>query len=216
MKLRLKHSFGAFTLDLDMQAGGGITGLTGGAFGGSNGGGIPEGPRLTRGTVGIGALALVALWAFSSFYTVRPEEQSVELFLGKYSATGNPGLNFAPWPLVTAEVINVTSERTENVGVASSGSDAGLMLTTDANVVDIDFQVVWNINDAGKYLFNIRDAQPTVQALLLCLTGLTARRSAHKPRHGSGAMRLKHSGNSSEPSVRSCVSERHIARADGL
>jgi membrane protease subunit HflK len=24
--------------------------------------------------------------------------------------------------------------------------------------------VVWNINDAGKYLFNIRDAQPTVQA----------------------------------------------------
>ncbi|HAV09517.1 MAG TPA: FtsH protease activity modulator HflK [Rhodobacteraceae bacterium] len=135
-----------------------------GRNGGSNGGGIPEGPRLTRGTVGIGALALVALWAFSSFYTVRPEEQSVELFLGKYSATGNPGLNFAPWPLVTAEVINVTSERTENVGVASSGSDAGLMLTTDANVVDIDFQVVWNINDAGKYLFNIRDAQPTVQA----------------------------------------------------
>ena len=63
-----------------------------------------------------------------------------------------------------ADAAAVTSERTENVGVASSGSDAGLMLTTDANVVDIDFQVVWNINDAGKYLFNIRDAQPTVQA----------------------------------------------------
>ena len=29
MKLRLKHSFGAFTLDLDMQAGGGITALFG-------------------------------------------------------------------------------------------------------------------------------------------------------------------------------------------
>ncbi len=130
-----------------------------GTGGGGNGGG--EGPKLTRGTIGIGALALVALWAFSSFYTVRPEEQSVELFLGDYSATGNPGLNFAPWPLVTAEVINVTSERTETIG---GGAGAGLMLTTDANIVDIDFQVVWNINDAGKYLFNIRDAQQTVQA----------------------------------------------------
>ena len=39
------------------------------------------------------------------------------------------------------------------------------MLTTDANIVDIDFQVVWNINDPAKLLFNIRDPQLTVQAV---------------------------------------------------
>jgi membrane protease subunit HflK len=39
------------------------------------------------------------------------------------------------------------------------------MLTTDANVVDIEFQVVWNINDPSKVLFNIRDPQLTVQAV---------------------------------------------------
>ncbi|MCT4577102.1 FtsH protease activity modulator HflK [Donghicola sp.] len=137
-------------------------GGSGGSTGGGNGGG---GPSFGRGTIGLGVLAAIALWAFGSFYTVKPEEQSVELFLGEYYSTGNPGLNFAPWPLVTAEVINVTSERTEDVGVSRGGNGNGLMLTTDANIVDIDFQVVWNINDPAKLLFNIRDPQLTVQAV---------------------------------------------------
>lgn len=131
------------------------------------GGGDGGGPGFGRGTIVIGALIAVALWGAASFYTVKPEEQSVELFLGKYYSTGDPGLNFAPWPLVTAEVVNVTSERTENIGSrrgSSAGGD-GLMLTTDANIVDIDFQVVWNINEPAKLLFNIRDPQLTVQAV---------------------------------------------------
>lgn len=130
-------------------------------------GGEGGGPGFGRGTFVIGGLIAVALWGAASFYTVKPEEQSVELFLGKYYSTGDPGLNFAPWPLVTAEVVNVTSERTENIGSgrgSSAGGD-GLMLTTDANIVDIDFQVVWNINEPAKLLFNIRDPQLTVQAV---------------------------------------------------
>ena len=142
-----------------------LMGGRGGNRGSGGGTGGSGGPMLTRGTVGLGLLAAVVLWGVASFYTVKPEEQSVELLLGKYNATGNPGLNFAPWPVVTAEVVNVTSERTENVGLARSGQDTGLMLTTDANIVDIDFQVVWNINDPAKLLFNIRDPKLTVQAV---------------------------------------------------
>jgi len=124
------------------------------------------GPGLSRGTIGIGVLVAVGLWAFASLYTVRPEEQSVELFLGEFSSIGNPGLNFAPWPLVTYEVVNVTSERTETIGTRSGAPrDEGLMLTTDANVVDINFQVVWNVADPAKLLFNIRDPQLTVEAV---------------------------------------------------
>ena len=136
-----------------------------GGQGGGAGGGEPRGPLFTRGTVGLGVLAAGVLWAFSSFYTVKPEEQSVELFLGAFYKIGNPGLNFAPWPLVTAEVVNVTSERTEDIGLPRGNQDMGLMLTTDANIVDIDFQVVWNINDPSKLLFNIRDPRQTVQAV---------------------------------------------------
>ncbi len=137
-----------------------LMGGRGGPSGPSGGG-----PFLTRGTLIVGGLVALALWLVASFYTVRPEEQSVELFLGEYSSTGQPGLNFAPWPLVTREVVNVTSERTENIGMGRGQNDDGLMLTTDANIVDIEFQVVWNIQDPAKLLFNIRDPQLTVQAV---------------------------------------------------
>ena len=139
-----------------------LMGGRGGKGGGGNG--DADGPQFTRGTFGLAALAAIGLWAFSSFYTVKPEEQSVELFLGKFSSIGNSGLNFAPWPLVTAEVLSVTSERIENVGVDRAGP-SGLMLTTDENIVDIDFQVVWNINDPAKFLFNLADPDQTIQAV---------------------------------------------------
>ncbi len=142
--------------------------LMGGRGGGPRGpDGEGGGPGLSRGTIGIGALAALALWAFSSFYTVRPEEQSVELFLGEFSAIGNPGLNFAPWPLVSYEVIPVTRQQSEDIGTGRSGSSGGdgLMLTTDENIVDIDFQVVWNINDPAKFLFNLADPRQTVRAV---------------------------------------------------
>jgi membrane protease subunit HflK len=115
--------------------------------------------------VGLGLLAAAGLWAFASFYTVKPEEQSVELFLGEFSSIGEPGLNFAPWPVVTANVIPVTPERTEDIGVGRGGADSGLMLTGDENIVDIDFQVVWNISDPTKYLFNLRDPDLTIKAV---------------------------------------------------
>ncbi len=140
---------------------GGRGGSGRGGDGQGSGGG---GPAFTRGTVAIGVLIAAGLWAAASFYTVKPEEQSVELFLGEFSAVGNPGLNFAPWPLVSAEVIPVTREQTEDMGGAR-GSDDGLMLTGDENVVDIDYQVVWNINDPAKYLFNLRDPRQTIQAV---------------------------------------------------
>jgi len=140
---------------------GGRGGRTGGGPGGDGG------PGLSKGTLGLGALVLVGIWAFSSFYTVKPEEQSVELFLGKSSAIGEPGLNFAPWPFVTYEVLPVTTQQTEDIGLGRSGSPGGdgLMLTTDENIIDIDFQVVWNIKNPADYLFNLRDGRQTVQAV---------------------------------------------------
>ncbi|SEN08209.1 FtsH protease activity modulator HflK [Palleronia pelagia] len=131
-----------------------------------NGSGGDGGPGMGRNGFVVGGLVLIALWLFASFYTVRPEEQSVELFLGEYSSTGNPGLNFAPWPVVTAEVIPVTREQTEELGIGrGSNQDDGLMLTTDENIVDIDFEVVWNIRDPAQFLFNLAEPQATIRAV---------------------------------------------------
>ena len=142
--------------------------LMGGRGGRPNGrgpGGGGGGFEFNRVTAGIVAALAVVAWLFASFYTVRPEERSVELFLGEFSEVGEPGLNFAPWPVVTHEVIPVTTERTIDVGVSRNRDEAGLMLTGDENVIDIDFQVVWNVADPSAFLFNLRDPDATIRAV---------------------------------------------------
>jgi len=137
-------------------------GQNGGPGGGQGQGGFWSRPR---NLVWVGLLALVALWATQSFYVVKSDERSVVLFLGKRSSVGDPGLNFAAWPVYTYQVIPVTTERVEDIGVGQSPADQGLMLTQDENIVDIAFQVVWNVSDPEKFLFNLRDPQLTVQSV---------------------------------------------------
>jgi len=48
--------------------------------------------------------------------------------LGEYSNTAGPGLNFAPWPFMTYQIVATTTERTESIGsggVAGMGGMAG-------------------------------------------------------------------------------------------
>lgn len=138
---------------------------TGGGQGGGRGPGAQM-PAFTGRGLLLGAAAVALLWGYMSFYTVKPEEKSVELFLGEFSATGDPGLNFAPWPLVTVDILPVTREQVTDVG-AGEGSEFGngLMLTRDQNIVNIEFQVVWNISSPEAYLFNLADPQGTIKAV---------------------------------------------------
>jgi len=145
---------------------GGRGGGNGGRGGGGGGGGLPPAARKIL-PVAVPAV-LGALWLFQSTYSVKPEELSVELFLGQYSETGRPGLNFAAWPLTTYEVLPVTRENVVNIGIEGSSratGDRGLMLTGDENIVDIDFQVVWNIARPDRFLFNLADPEQTIRAV---------------------------------------------------
>src|SRR6056297_3488282 len=143
-----------------------LMGGRGGRGTGGGGAGGGDNPISARTIWIVGIIAAIGFWAFNSFYTVRPEEQSVELFLGEFSSVGGPGLNFAPWPLVTAEVLAVTRENTESIGTNRPGASSdGLMLTTDENIVDIDFEVVWNISDPALFLFNLADPSETIRAV---------------------------------------------------
>ncbi len=138
----------------------------GGGGGGGPGGGLGTGPIFTRQNVTFGLLGAAALWAFMSFYQVRPEEQSVELFLGEFSTIGNSGLNFAPWPVVTAEIVQVTGQRTTDIGIdTTAAAGDSLMLTRDQNIVDVGFQVVWNVSDPAAFLFNLADPEDTIRAV---------------------------------------------------
>jgi membrane protease subunit HflK len=142
-------------------------GRTGGPGRGGGGSGGPGG----IGRLGLGiivGLVLLGLWLMMSFYTVRPEEQSIELTFGECrgDCVGQPGLNFAPWPIVTHEIIPVTFENTVEIGAGTvRGTSSGLMLTGDENIVDINFQVVWNVRDPAEFLFNLANPEATIEAV---------------------------------------------------
>ncbi|MEM9726664.1 MAG: FtsH protease activity modulator HflK [Pseudomonadota bacterium] len=124
------------------------------------------------GGVGFLLVLLIAAgaWLYASFYTVRPQEQAVVLTFGEYTATQGPGLNFAPWPVQTATIVPVTRENVIQIGTDRSSArstvrDPGVMLTGDANIIDINFQVVWNISDLRSFLYNLADPPATIQAV---------------------------------------------------
>jgi len=126
-----------------------------------------------RGLIVIG-LVLFALWMFSGFYRVQPDQQGVVVRFGQWDRTTQPGLNWhLPYPIET--VIRPSVERINSIDIGfravgqatRSGvrdvEEESLMLTGDQNIIDIDFTVQWKISDAGRYLFEIRDPEATVK-----------------------------------------------------
>jgi modulator of FtsH protease HflK len=122
-------------------------------------------------------LVVVAIWLASGFYRVQPDEQGVVLRFGEWIKTTQPGLNWhIPSPVESAFTPKVTRVNRVEVGFISP-SEAGrgassrevpnesLMLTGDENIVDINFVLLWQIKDAGQFLFNIRDPETTVKAV---------------------------------------------------
>ena len=139
---------------------------------GSNNGGDDFGKFFTKKYIGIALSGLVAIWLASGFYTVQPDEEGVVMTFGKYTRTTAPGLNYKlPNPIETVTKVSVTRVNKEEIGFRSSGkrittrqellqstvSSESQILTTDENIVDINFEVQWMISDAKSYLFNVYD-----------------------------------------------------------
>ncbi len=131
---------------------------------------IPGGFGSSRGIMLI-LLIAIAIWGASGFYRVQPDEQGVVLRFGKWDRTTQPGLNYhMPTPFESVLTPKVTRVNQVPVGFRESGQvkrnvpEESLMLTGDENIVQIYFSVFWIINDAGKFLFNIRNPEQTVKA----------------------------------------------------
>ena len=122
-----------------------------------------------------GALAAVAaaifgLWAISGFYVVQPSEVAVVTTFGAYSRSEAPGLRYhLPTPIEDVEKVPVTSvNRTIVGGGGTAESDIpqeSLMLTSDENIIDLNFSVIWKVSDASRYLFSTRNPSDAVKAV---------------------------------------------------
>jgi modulator of FtsH protease HflK len=135
---------------------------------------FPGGKGKGQGTALIVAAVVLAMLAWSSIYTVAPDEEGIVLRFGAYDRKTNPGLNFKLPLIEQALTPKVTRVNRVEVGFreatgARQGrstelSEEALMLTGDENIIDINFIVLWIIKDAESYLFNIRNPDGTVKS----------------------------------------------------
>jgi len=134
--------------------------------GGGSGGGFTGLPRRPNGKSYIPIIigAAVVLWiAFSSFHRVGLQERGVVTQLGAYSRTVESGIRWTlPAPLEEMQKVNVQEIRTLQIG-STEASKENLVLTSDQNIIDMAYEVRWNISDPERFLFQIQDPEETIR-----------------------------------------------------
>ena len=125
-------------------------------------------------------LGVLALWGFSGFFRVEPDELGVVLRFGKQVREVQPRLNYhLPYPIekvLTPKALRVNKidigmrivDDLRRGGTATRDvPEESLMLTGDENIVDVDFSVLWKVKPTGvgDYLFNIQNPEGTVKAV---------------------------------------------------
>ncbi len=131
-------------------------------------------PNIAPRTIGLVLLlALAAALAWSTVFTVDPEEVGVVLTFGKYTREAAPGLRFKlPYPFQRVLKVPVQRQlkaefgfRTEEAAVRSrfSGTleDEALMLTGDLNVAVVEWTTQFRVADPYKQLFRVRNLLET-------------------------------------------------------
>ncbi len=69
-----------------------------------------------------------------------------------------PGLHFHFWPMDRVEIVKVTEQQRNIGGRSSSGSNSGLMLTGDQNIVNVQFSVLYTVTNPQAYLFQLENS----------------------------------------------------------
>ncbi len=116
------------------------------------------------------AAGIALLWLASGFYQIQPNEEGVVLRFGAYNRSTTPGLHYhLPYPLEYVYKVNLTQERSINLGVQESRNlsantfTESHMLTGDENIVDINLTIVWRVENAKDYVFNMQNPDQTVR-----------------------------------------------------
>ena len=134
-------------------------------FGGGNGGGT-GGPGLSlrpdNSIIVWGLAAVILMWlVFTSMHSIAPQERGVVTRFGRYAYTLSPGVGITlPSPIDKVRKLDVSRIQTIDLGSEESET---LMLTGDQNIIDIAYQVRWNIRDPEQYLFELAQPDETIR-----------------------------------------------------
>lgn len=132
------------------------------------GGGGPT-PKQTKVGFGVVGAAIVLLWLGSGFFIVQEGQVGVITQFGAYKSTAQAGFQWRyPYPLQQAEIVDVSQLRTYEVGFRGNARNKvaaeALMLTSDENIIDIQFVVQYRVQPTGApdYLFKTRNPDESV------------------------------------------------------
>ena len=144
-----------------------LEGLFGRRGGGDGKDQPPQAPRNMGGGIGLLVGIVFAVWLASGFYIVPEGQRGVVLRFGKYLETTMPGPRWhLPYPVESAQVVNLLGVRTVEVGyrnnVKSKILKESLMLTDDENIIDVQFAVQYVLKSPNDYLFNSREPDESV------------------------------------------------------
>lgn len=116
--------------------------------------GMPQMPGGKRLWLLIGG-GIVALWvAATSVHVIDAGEEGVVTTFGSYSRTVGPGVSLTlPAPIQRMEVVSALA--INNIEIPGSQTE-NLVLTGDANIINLTYTVRWNIKDSAAFLFRFR------------------------------------------------------------
>lgn len=115
---------------------------------------------------------LAGAYAFLGIFQIGPSEEGVVLRLGRYVRTETEGPHWRALGIETVERRLVAVEREEfgfrtlSLGPPAQYEDVPeerLMLTGDANLVDIEFVVRFQISDLAAWQFNVADSRGVIR-----------------------------------------------------
>jgi membrane protease subunit HflK len=142
----------------------------GGGGNGSGGSGLPQLPKSSPKMIALVAVAIIGLWLASGFLIVQEGQVAVVTKFGKYTKTLPPGLQWRmPYPIDDHQMVDISRLRTFEVGYRGTARNKvlpeSLMLTTDENIVDLQFVVQYRLLSTGApdYLFNTSQPDESVR-----------------------------------------------------
>jgi membrane protease subunit HflK len=110
-------------------------------------------------------VVIVALvWLSTGIFAVEPYERGLIKLFGKYNRQVDEGLHYHwPWPFESVIKVNYTQTRQFEVGGGTRGLDEATMLTGDENIVNIQFMVLYKVDDPMAYAFQVFDPEKAVR-----------------------------------------------------
>ena len=115
----------------------------------------------------------IIITIFSGFYTVKETQNAVVTMFGKVLRTDTSGLYFKiPW-LQQAHIVDITTHGTgigytiDNNGQNITDSNDGIMITSDFNLLNIDFYMEYKVSDPVAYLYNSDNPEEILKNIAL-------------------------------------------------